>query len=35
VDRRALAVMAPFHSLFYAPQFVAIHRGFFGDEGPT
>jgi NitT/TauT family transport system substrate-binding protein len=33
VDRRALAVMAPFHSLFYAPQFVAIHRGFFADEG--
>jgi NitT/TauT family transport system substrate-binding protein len=25
--------MAPFHSLFYAPQFVAIHRGFFADEG--
>ena len=33
VDRRALTVMAPFHSLFYAPQFVAIHRGFFDDEG--
>jgi len=33
VDRRALAVMSPFHSLFYAPQFVAIHRGFFADEG--
>lgn len=25
--------MSPFHSLFYAPQFVAIHRGFFADEG--
>ena len=25
--------MAPFHSLFYAPPFVAIHRGFFADEG--
>ena len=25
--------MAPFHSVFYAPQFVAIHRGFFADEG--
>jgi NitT/TauT family transport system substrate-binding protein len=25
--------MAPFHSLFYAPQFVAIHRGFFAEEG--
>jgi NitT/TauT family transport system substrate-binding protein len=25
--------MAPFHSLFYAPQFAAIHRGFFADEG--
>ena len=25
--------MSPFHSLFYAPQFVAIHRGFFAEEG--
>jgi NitT/TauT family transport system substrate-binding protein len=25
--------MAPFHSVFYAPQFVAIHRGFFDEEG--
>ena len=25
--------MAPFHSVFYAPQFVAIHRGFFAGEG--
>jgi NitT/TauT family transport system substrate-binding protein len=25
--------MTPFHSLFYAPHFVAIHRGFFADEG--
>jgi NitT/TauT family transport system substrate-binding protein len=25
--------MAPFHSLFYAPQFVAIHGGYFADEG--
>jgi NitT/TauT family transport system substrate-binding protein len=25
--------MAPFHSVFYAPQFVAIHRGFFAEEG--
>jgi NitT/TauT family transport system substrate-binding protein len=25
--------MSPFHSVFYAPQFVAIHRGFFADEG--
>jgi NitT/TauT family transport system substrate-binding protein len=33
MDRRALALMAPFHSVFYAPQFVALHRGFFGDEG--
>ena len=24
--------MSPFHSVFYAPQFVAIHRGFFADE---
>jgi len=25
--------MAPFHSVFYAPQFVAIHAGFFAGEG--
>ena len=25
--------MSPFHSVFYAPQFVAIHRGFFAEEG--
>jgi NitT/TauT family transport system substrate-binding protein len=25
--------MAPFHSVFYAPQFVAIQRGFFAEEG--
>src|SRR5262245_15610174 len=25
--------MTPFHSLFYAPQFVAVHRGFFAAEG--
>jgi NitT/TauT family transport system substrate-binding protein len=33
MDRRALRVMAPFHSVFYAPPFVAIDRGFFADEG--
>ena len=33
MDRRALRLMSPFHSVFYAPQFVAIHRGFFADEG--
>ena len=33
MQRRALALMAPFHSVFYAPQFVAIHRGFFAEEG--
>ena len=33
MSRRALALMAPFHSVFYAPQFVAIHRGLFADEG--
>jgi NitT/TauT family transport system substrate-binding protein len=33
MERRALAVMSPFHSLFYAPLFVAIHRGFFAGEG--
>src|SRR5262245_47487493 len=33
VDTRRLAVMTPFHSLFYAPQFVAVDRGFFADEG--
>jgi NitT/TauT family transport system substrate-binding protein len=33
MDRRALALMEPFHSVFYAPQFVAIHRGFFAEEG--
>ena len=25
--------MSPFQSVFYAPQFVAIHRGFFAEEG--
>jgi NitT/TauT family transport system substrate-binding protein len=25
--------MEPFHSVFYAPQFVALHRGFFAEEG--
>jgi NitT/TauT family transport system substrate-binding protein len=25
--------MTPFHSLFYAPQFVAVHHGFFAEEG--
>ena len=25
--------MEPFHSLFYAPQFVALYRGCFADEG--
>jgi NitT/TauT family transport system substrate-binding protein len=25
--------MSPFHSVFYAPQFVAVHGGFFADEG--
>jgi NitT/TauT family transport system substrate-binding protein len=25
--------MAPFHSVFYAPQFVALHAGFFAGEG--
>src|SRR5919108_113681 len=33
MERRALRLMAPFHSVFYAPQFVAIHRGFFAEEG--
>jgi NitT/TauT family transport system substrate-binding protein len=28
-----LAVMEPFHSLFYAPQFVALGLGHFADEG--
>jgi len=28
-----LAVVEPFRSLFYAPQFVALHRGFFANEG--
>jgi NitT/TauT family transport system substrate-binding protein len=28
-----LAVMEPFHSLFYAPQFVALALGHFADEG--
>jgi NitT/TauT family transport system substrate-binding protein len=30
---RALTVVAPFRSLFYAPQFVAIHGGHFAREG--
>ena len=33
VDRRALTVMETFHSLFYAPHSVALHRGCFADEG--
>ena len=33
VDRRALIVMETFHSLFYAPHAVALHRGCFADEG--
>ena len=33
VDRRALTVMETFHSLFYAPHAVALHRGCFADEG--
>lgn len=28
-----VAVMEPFHSLFYAPQFVALHGGHFAAEG--
>ena len=28
-----LHVMEPFHSLFYAPQFVALGLGHFVDEG--
>ncbi|HSE91759.1 MAG TPA: ABC transporter substrate-binding protein [Methylomirabilota bacterium] len=28
-----LTVMEPFRSLFYAPQFVALHLGHFADEG--
>lgn len=28
-----LTVMAPFHSLFYAPHFVALHEGLFAAEG--
>jgi NitT/TauT family transport system substrate-binding protein len=28
-----LTVMAPFHSLFYAPHFVALHGGHFAAEG--
>lgn len=31
--RRALTVMEPFHSLFYAPQYVALHGGHFAAEG--
>jgi NitT/TauT family transport system substrate-binding protein len=30
---RALTVVAPFWSLFYAPQFVAMHGGHFAREG--
>jgi NitT/TauT family transport system substrate-binding protein len=33
VSRRALTVMETFHSLYYAPHFVALHRGCFADEG--
>ena len=33
MERRALALMHPFHSLFYAPQFVTLHGGYFADEG--
>ena len=33
MTRRAVAVMQPFHSLFYAPHFVALRRGCFADEG--
>ncbi len=33
VDRRALTVMETFHSLFYAPHYVTLHRGDFADEG--
>lgn len=32
-DVRRLVVMEPFRSLFYAPQFVALHLGHFADEG--
>jgi NitT/TauT family transport system substrate-binding protein len=28
-----VAVALPFHSLFYAPHFVAVHAGCFADEG--
>src|SRR5262245_3982702 len=28
-----ITVVEPFRSLFYAPQFVALHRGYFADEG--
>lgn len=28
-----IAVMEPFHSLFYAPQYVALHAGYFAAEG--
>ena len=30
---RALTVYEPFHSIFYAPQFVALHGGHFADAG--
>jgi NitT/TauT family transport system substrate-binding protein len=30
---RKLTVMETFHSLYYAPHFVALHRGCFADEG--
>ena len=32
---RALTVMEPLRSLFYAPQFVALHGGHFPAEGRT
>ena len=30
---RPLTIVEPFHSLFYAPQFVALHGGHFAAEG--
>ena len=30
---RALTVYEPFHSIFYAPQFVALHGGHFAEAG--
>jgi len=33
MDLRRLRVIQPFHSLFYAPHFVAVHLGCFTDEG--